>query len=182
MKFTADIPLTPVDLINRHAAATGSIGYAMAAGSADYNGHFVRVSFKPHAMSGPLWNAEYTWAGRVVIGRGSLASCLRAAQREFSKGARGTKVVAYVHAEAPETFEAQCAAMVAAGLSLDTSDTRDRADWWTGTHAAVSDAIGWGRYGCFAGMMPHALAYTGTVEDWPAERERWLEANRAKRA
>ena len=32
-------PLNIVDAINRRAAATGSIRYAMAAGDADYNGH-----------------------------------------------------------------------------------------------------------------------------------------------
>lgn len=176
MRFSAEIPLTPVDLINRHAAATGSYSYAMASCEANYNGHSVRVSFKPHAMSGPLWNAEYWWAGRNVIGRGSLARCLRAAQRELARGARGTCVVAYVHPEAPESFEAQTAAMIAAGLSLDTSDSRAHSAWWTGTHAAVSDSIGWGRV--YPQMRAFALDYTGTVEDWPAVRDAWLEEQR----
>ena len=64
------IPITPIDLINRRAVATGSPQNAMAAEHEDYNGHHVSVSFKPHAVSGPIWNAEYSWAGRVVSARG----------------------------------------------------------------------------------------------------------------
>ena len=65
-------PYSLIDAINRMAAATGSPRYAELATYADYNGHYVTVSFNEYRR---YWVAEYTWAGRVVIGRGTLADC-----------------------------------------------------------------------------------------------------------
>jgi hypothetical protein len=86
-------PLSLIDMINRRAAATGSPRYASLAESADYNGHHVGVTFNDYRR---YWVAEYTWAGRVVIGRGSLEECLRAAKREYDRGAKGATVCVYV--------------------------------------------------------------------------------------
>jgi len=175
--YVIDRPITPIDIINRRAAATGSAHHAMAASNANYNGHRVSVSYKPHAVSGPTWNAEYWWAGRVVLGRGSFKSCLDAAMSYFERGDRGAAVVVVVDGEAPEPVEDQKAACEAAGLSQ--GDLQDKRPWWTGTHAAVSDALSWERHG-FGGMVDVALKFEGTAEDWPAARDAWLDARRRR--
>lgn len=83
------IPYTPIDALNRRAAAVGSPEYAQRSAHADYNGKAVRVwwnSFRRYYI------AEYTWAGRNVLARGSFASCLRAALRYYEAGALGSSV------------------------------------------------------------------------------------------
>lgn len=80
---------TIIDLINRSAAATGSMRLAAAASHADYNGHTVRVWFNDYRR---YWIAEYHWAERVVLGRGSFENCLEAAMREFNRGAAFAEV------------------------------------------------------------------------------------------
>lgn len=79
-------PYSPIDALNRRAAATGSIRYAEAAAHADYNGHHVRLTWNSYRS---YYVAEYFWAERVVIARGSFAECLDATLREYRKGALG---------------------------------------------------------------------------------------------
>lgn len=83
-------PYKLVDAINRMAAATGSVRGAMAASSADYNGHGVAVSFNDFRK---YWVAQYYWGQRVVLNRGDLEGCVRAAAREYNRGALGSEVV-----------------------------------------------------------------------------------------
>jgi hypothetical protein len=93
MKRTMRLPTVPytiVDAINRHAAATGSPRYAMAAASADYNGHPVDVAFNSYRG---YWVADYTWAGRVVVGRGNFRETVAAAMRYY--GPKGSSVTVY---------------------------------------------------------------------------------------
>lgn len=178
------IPLSPIDMINRMAAATGSVGYAQATAHGDYNGHHVMVSFKPHAVSGPTWNAEYWWAGRVVLGRGSFQRCVEAAVREYRRGARGTSVVAEVYDDEAAAISAdeQRQILQQAGferVEKDDPATR-RAPWWTGAHEAVCDAAAWQRTGFASLLMERALAFTGTPEEWPAERDRLVKERLAQ--
>ena len=110
------IPLTQGDRENRRAAATGSVAFAQAAADADYNGHPVRLTHKPHAIGGPRWTAEYYWGERVVLGRGDFARCLLAAKREYQRGARGCLVVAALTHKAAEPIQEQEKALRAAGF------------------------------------------------------------------
>jgi len=163
-----EIPLTPVDLVNRRASASsGSFGYAMATSHADYNGHSVSVTFKPHAMSGPVWNAEYFWGGRRVIGRGSLRDCLQAAKREYDRGMRGTIVNVALSDAAPESLIEQQQLCETLGYAPGKAETRP---WWTGTHEAVRDALARSQ----PDLITHALQYTGSAKNWPSERARYL--------
>src|SRR5688572_3750942 len=82
-------PFSPIDALNRRAAATGSPGYGALTAKADYNGHAVTLSFNDHRQ---YYVAEYTWAGRQVLGRGSFAVCLRAALDEYRRGALGASL------------------------------------------------------------------------------------------
>lgn len=94
------IPMRPfglIDAINRRAAATGSVGYAIAASNANYNGHHVSVHWNDYRG---YWIAEHWWGGRVVHCRGSLADCVRAAIAEYDRGALGASV--FVSLRKPE--------------------------------------------------------------------------------
>ena len=83
------IPYTIVDAVNRCAAATGSVRYAMLSADASYNGHGIRVSyngFRDYCI------CEHWFGGRVVHARGSMGDVLRAGRNEYDRGARGTSV------------------------------------------------------------------------------------------
>lgn len=173
--FSVERPLTPIDCINRRAAATGSVGYAIATADADYNGHPVRVSYKPQAVSGPTWNAEYYWGGRVVLARGGFEACLDAAMREYNRGARGASVTVTTSELAPESRERQEMMCRDRGLTDITGrDPYAKPAWWTGTHHAVVDANFWLRCGHHQGIMETALAFEGTPEEWPAARDAFI--------
>jgi hypothetical protein len=174
------IPLTPVDLVNRRAAAEGSMRFAMLASDADYNGHAVTITHKPHAMSGPIWNSEYFWAGRRVLGRGSFARCVEAAVREYQRGAHGTTVVAFVSDEDENTTaEEQRQILRDAGFyPTPDFDPYAKPDYWTGTHDAVCDTMHWVKWG-HADMIPFALAFEGTKEEWDVARKKFLADKRA---
>jgi len=174
--YRLDIPITPTDLVNRRAAATGSVGYAQATSYAEYNGHYVTVSFKSHSVYGPCWNAEYFWGERVVLRRGSFTACLEAALAEHKRGARGTSINVYPTTAAPEHFWEQAEACEAAGLQA-VADPQAKSPWWTSTHEAVLDALHWEDSG-FRGIITEALQFTGPIAEWPGRREAWLATRR----
>lgn len=101
------IAYTPIDALNRRAAAVGSPGYAQAAAYADYNGHRVTVTWNDYRG---YYIAEYFWAGRVVLARGTFAQCLTAALAEYGRGALGTSVWATVQADDAEALALAAAA------------------------------------------------------------------------
>ncbi len=76
-------PYSPIDALNRRAAALGSPRCAELTSHADYNGHHVTVSWNSYRN---YYVAEYTWAGRVVLARGSFEVCLAAALAEYRRG------------------------------------------------------------------------------------------------
>lgn len=77
---------SPIDALNRRAAAIGSVGFAMGASHANYNGHFVSLRWNSYRK---YYVAEYTWAGRNVIARGDFKGCLEAVLAENRRGALG---------------------------------------------------------------------------------------------
>jgi hypothetical protein len=87
------IPYSIIDAVNRAAAATGSVRTGMCAHRADYNGHYVTVSFNEYRK---YWVTEYSWAGRVVLARGSFENCLSAGIKEYRRGALGTTIAVTV--------------------------------------------------------------------------------------
>ncbi len=86
------VPCTFIDLINRRAAATGSIGYAQQTAWASYNGHHSTVYFNDYRN---YWLAEHFWSGRVVYARGEFRNAARAAWDEYARGAKGACVSGY---------------------------------------------------------------------------------------
>lgn len=128
------IPYSLVDAFNRVAAATGSVRYAEGASHADYNGHRVSVSFNAHRQ---YWVADYFWAGRVVLARGSLMECLVAALAEYRRDARGAEVRVQL-----ETDE-DAAVCLLAGLTACTTETvaAHAATWRDGRYDLVGQAL-----------------------------------------
>lgn len=86
-------PYSPIDSLNRMAAALGSPRYGQATSHADYNGHHVRVWWNDH---NGYYIAEYFWGGRVVLARGTFEQCLAAALEEQNRGALGASVGVYL--------------------------------------------------------------------------------------
>jgi len=83
-------PYTLVDAVNRRAAATGSVRYAQLSRNADYNGHFVTVSYNDYRGYSIC---EHYYGERVVHARGDMKTALLAGRREYDLGHRGTSVV-----------------------------------------------------------------------------------------
>jgi hypothetical protein len=117
-------PYSPIDALNRAAAAMGSPSYAARTAGADYNGHRVTVSYNEHCH---YWIAEYVWAGRVVLRRGNLEDCVVAALVEFDRGALGSEVVVKV-----QSSDAAAAAYCASHPRLVPGT--DARPWWTWRH------------------------------------------------
>lgn len=96
------IPYSPIDALNRRAAALGSPGYAMATAYADYNGHSISVSFNDYRQ---YYVAQYYWAGRVVLARGDAKQCISAAMKEYNKKALGTSVYVNIKKDDHEAID-----------------------------------------------------------------------------
>ena len=112
-------PGTATDLINKQAAATGSVRYAMAAAHANYNGHCIRVYFNDYRG---YWLVEYHWGERVVLYRGGFEGALQCAKKEHERnGAFGSVVISSV----PSEHEQAC---LDAGATEYTAEV-SKAEW-----------------------------------------------------
>lgn len=165
-KQTFWIPTRPYNLIaaiNRAALATGSARSAMISQGADYNGH--QVNFVEPNQFKPYWTCYYTWAGICTIGRGTLEDCLRAARREFDRGALGAS--AFVTVETEE----DAAACLAAGFEPWSKEIEDahNATWRTLAHDMVHEALHDERTGFFPGAVG-ILANCKTAEEYKEKR------------
>jgi hypothetical protein len=114
-------PYSPIDAHNRAAAAKG---------------HHVTEAFNSYRK---YWTAEYFWAGRVVLRRGSFADCLAAALSEHARGALGASVSVRIPEGDCEALEAAKASpsLVAGSLWVECSYgmREPRKDsWWTWRH------------------------------------------------
>jgi hypothetical protein len=128
------IPYSLIDAVNRAALATGSIRAAAAGHQADYNGHRVAVYFNDFRR---YWVADYTWAGRVVLARGSFANCLAAALREYARGALGSSV--HVSLRDEDLDEAQLA-VLHGFLPTAEAEAKD-ASWRDARYAETHHAL-----------------------------------------
>lgn len=123
------VPYGITTALNRRAAAVGSVGHARGASHADYNGHSVHVSWNDFRR---YYIAEYTWAGRNVLARGSLESCLNAALSYYRKGALGASVTVRLREDDTEG-RALCEAtpQLFAGAEPES-------DWYTWRHTTAA--------------------------------------------
>ncbi len=178
-------PYNVIAAINRMAAATGSMRYASQAAHADYNGHHVTVNFNEYRG---YWIAEYFWAGRVVLARGSLREVLRAAKAEHDRGALGSAATAsypkrlgafgdHKPTETAEDFIALCAEF---GFVSEDAQKTHRDSWWTPLHDKVNDAMSYEKHG----LAPAVgfLANSKTVEEYEAKIDAFIAERKAKLA
>lgn len=128
------LPYSLTDAVNRAALATGSTRAAAAGHQADYNGHRVTVSFNTFRQ---YWVADYTWAGRVVLARGSFENCLIAALREYTRGALGSSVHVVLRDE--DLDEAQLA-ILHGFLPKAEAEAKD-AEWRDARYAETHHAL-----------------------------------------
>lgn len=166
-------PYKVVDAINRMAAATGSPRYAMAAASANYNGHMVMVSWNDFRG---YWVAGYTWAGWNVIARGYLKYALEAALKEYERGALGS----CVHATVRDAEEAEIAESLGYQPWSKKIEAEYNQTWMTELHNKVGEAMQYEK----AGLAPLVgiLANAKDLADYEAQKEAALAERRAKRA
>lgn len=99
--FIPTRPFTPIDSLNRRAAAVGSPNYAMISANVNYNGHAVTLDWNDYRR---YYIAQYWWAGRNVIARGEFAQCLRAVINEFNRGALGSSATVRPRADDEEAI------------------------------------------------------------------------------
>jgi len=150
-------PGSPIDALNRRAAAVGSPGYAALTAYADYNGHHVTLSWNTYRQ---YYVAEYFWAGRIVIARGDFESCLRAVLAEYNRGAIGASAAIYPREDDVEAI-ALCkrTEVLVAGDGWQSKDDGTRkleASGWTWRHQCAVESVR--DY-----AHPHSLAM---VFDW----------------
>lgn len=135
---TFHVPKRPYDLIaaiNRCAAATGSPSYAMATAGADYNGHHVTVEWNEFRR---FYVTEHWWGGRVVHCRGSATDCVRAALREYDRGALGASVVVSLREEDVASVSQEDLARLTPGVPVN-----EKAKWYSGLieHALRTNTV-----------------------------------------
>ena len=119
------------------------------------------------------WLAEYTWAGRNVLARGSFEACLGAALREHDRGALGSCVVAR-----PSTDE-EAELCRAKGLIPEDEATAINAEWRDERFAEVSWAL---RYERNMGIPAVSLLVgSDSLADYKAKRDAALAERRAAR-
>jgi hypothetical protein len=155
-------PYTLVDAVNRAAAATGSVRYAMQAADAGYNGHSVTVTYNDYR---DYCLCEHYWGERVVHGRGSMETALRAGRHEYNLGHRGTRITTCNLT--PE--EAQVA--LALGYIPWSAEGEEawNALWYTELHGCVGEALGDARWGC---DTVHLLLQASSKVDYHERKER----------
>lgn len=162
--------ISPVNLINRKAAATGSVSYAGAAMNADYNGHMIEVLWNDYRG---YWIASYRWAGDHKLYRGkSLREAIEAAVRFHERSGEGSEVLLRL----PSDVDAESLIEEFGFEPMPENRFHDhRPSWWTGTHEAVRDSLRWGKgLASYHDLLAEALKYEGEADEWGTHRDAWL--------
>lgn len=167
------IPYGVIDAINRTCAAQGSVKYAMGAADADYNGHFVSVSFNEFRQ---YWVTQYTWSGRNVLARGELESALRAGLREYERGALGTQIMAYVKTAEDAALAKELGYQPYSKAAQRAHD----ATWRTDLHDLVGEAMQYEKQG--TAPLLGVLANAKDKADYETKKEAMLAERRARRS
>jgi hypothetical protein len=152
------IQTTLVEEINRRAAATGSVTYAMQTAHADYNGHYVRVWYNDYKG---YWIAEYHWGGRVVIARGTAKECLLAGHDYYKRGAKGATVVACALAEEDAAY-AKMLGFEPHSRDIESANYNDDP-----RKGMINEAFMYEKH--FGGGVIGILANSATVEEYKAK-------------
>lgn len=169
-------PYSAIDAINRVAAATGSIRYAMAAEGADYNGNHASLVWNDYRQG---WQGYFTWAGlHYIINASERTSTEDALQRMrawYDREGRGGSVSAsFGNAPAEKKAEFRALASKYGFILPGEEDT----SWVTWLHGAVTDVI-W--YDKNMGVPVKLALESSSLEEWKAKRDALLAGRRAER-
>ncbi len=161
-------PYSPIDALNRRAAAVGSPGYAQRTANADYNGHNVGVSWNSYRG---YYIAEYFWGERVVLARGSFSTCFGAAVRYYDKGALGASVS--IH---PREDDNDALRLIEDDPRIVDSDAdKSREDWYSWRHQCAAQSV---RDYCHPGAFK--LVFDWELMEAAASESEYLDALKVK--
>lgn len=156
-------PYTLVDAVNRCAASTGSVRYAMQSADANYNGHSVTVAYNDYR---DYCVCEHYWGERVVHARGSMETALRAGRSEYDLGHRGARVTTCDLT--PE--ESQVALSLGYIPWSVEAEEAWNALWYTELHSCVGEAWNDARHG--GGDTVHLLLQSSSKVDYHERKVR----------
>jgi hypothetical protein len=148
-------PLSITDAINRGAAATGSIRYAMMTADADYNGHSLSLYWNDYRG---YYVCDYHWGERVVITRDeNFARALATAKRELARQGRGASLRVV-----PRDIDIETARADADLIEGDMNEHQDeRPDAWKFKLLWEASLF----------HLEHLLITAATPADWEAGKE-----------
>lgn len=126
--YLPEIPYSPIDALNRRAAALGSPMYAQMCSRANYNGHRVSVTWNEYRG---YYITQYYYGERVVLARGTFQACLNAAIDYYKKGDLGACV-----SICPREDDLEADHNTPALIQGELNDA-DRS-WWTWRHTWAS--------------------------------------------
>ncbi len=127
-----DKPMTLIQMVNRRAAATGSVGYAMATAGADFNGHAISMDWREHSVHGAQWVGDYHWGERVTVvrqqGLENIAEALDKLVAEYGRQGAGASCRFHTWGTAEEQgYQIGCALARGFRPSGTTRITRENA-------------------------------------------------------
>jgi hypothetical protein len=145
-------PYSVIDAINRHAAGQGSVGCAIAAADANYNGHAIIMGWNNYRR---YYICEHHWGERVVHARGTAEEVLRVAVDEYKQQGRGATLNVWLK---PQD------AHLAAKYNLLPGREASPQTWRTPLHAELLGAAMYERNGLCPAFA--FLANSQTVEEY----------------
>jgi hypothetical protein len=157
-------PYSVIDAINRHAAGQGTVGYAMAASDADYNGHAIIMTWNAYRR---YYVCEHHWGERVVHARGTAEQVLPVAVREYQQQGRGASLFVGLK---PED------AHLAAQYNLLPGREASPQPWRTPLHAELLGAAMYERNGLCPAFS--FLASSRTAEEYKLKIEAFFASHR----
>ena len=163
-------PYSLVDCLNRMCAATGSVGYAMAAADADYNGHAVGCSW--NSFRG-YYLAHYTWGEFVRFGRTTdIREMIRTARDFHKTNGRGGSFSITPHT-------AEDAAILAQEPDFVPFDPSEKPAWRDWRFDRINDVLSTRKH--FGLDTFHLLQAATSVEDYDTKVTEALRARRGER-
>lgn len=132
--YLPEHPYSPIDALNRRAAALGSPQYAQMTAGADYNGHQISVTWNDYRG---YYITQYYYGERVVLARGDFESCLKSAINEYNRGALGCAVQVYPR---EDDTEAQAICEASQDLIKGHLNDSDRS-WYTWRHTCAARSV-----------------------------------------
>lgn len=169
-------PYSVIDAINRHAAATGSVRYAMASEGASYNGDNASLVWNDYHQG---WQSYFTWAGLHYLVHAQeharTEDVLRRLKRWYDGQGRGASVVASIGG-APVGKQAEFRALAAQyGFILPEQED---ASWVTWLHGAVCDVFLYERN---LGIPVKLALESSSLEEWKAKVDALIAERRGQR-